>query len=252
MAMEQHFSLDRFDEDHPDYLCFPDPETADETGLLGSGVDLEAPTLLSAYLQGIFPWYNHGQPILWWSPNPRLILRCDKLHVSRSLRKRLRRKEYTIKCDTAFTEVMRQCANQKWRRDQPNNPDGIHTWINEEMIDAYEHLFELGFAHSIEVWKDDKLVGGLYGVSINGLFFGESMFSAETDTSKIALFYLCKFLKPNGCDWMDCQVESEHLVSLGAETIMRHDFLKLITEKNTHRQNIAWNNFASFAASIML
>lgn len=248
-------SIEIFNKDHPEYIVFPNPQTADESGLLGSGGDLQANTLISAYYQGIFPWYSHGQPILWWSPNPRMVIHCDQFHVSRSLRKRLKAQQYEIRCNTDFRAVMQHCASSRWRRDIANNTNDLNqTWITPAMLEAYCKLNDLGFAHSIECWQSGELVGGLYGVSLGKLFFGESMFSKASDASKVALFYLCEFLKPYGSPWIDCQVESEHLKTLGAQTIPRS---KYIADIKLHQnqglaQKLPWNNFASYCSSIIL
>ncbi len=253
--MSKPLSLDHFNKEHPAYVEFPNPQLADEDGLLGSGANLAPTTLLSAYLQGIFPWFNKGEPILWWSPNPRLIIPTDKFHVSRRLRSKLKKQEYSILCNTAFVDVMTHCASHTLRRNlKISKVDGSHTWISEQIIEAYRQLYELGYAHSVEIWRGDELVGGIYGLSINGLFFGESMFSKETDTSKIALFYLCEFLKINDCPWIDCQVESAHLKTLGATTMLRSSFIKQLNKFALEQpnKNLPWNNFASFSSSIII
>ncbi|MFK8043217.1 leucyl/phenylalanyl-tRNA--protein transferase [Congregibacter sp.] len=185
-------------------------------GLLAAGGRLDSATLLSAYRHGIFPWYEAPQPVLWWTPDPRSILLLDELRVSRSLRKKLRRNELRLRVDTAFSEVMKACAAP--RLDQKG------TWIDAAMISAYSDLQRQDYAHSVEVWREEALVGGLYGVSIGGAFFGESMFSRETDASKIALVALVYILKRNGGGFIDCQIESEHLNSLGARNVSRVDF----------------------------
>lgn len=197
---------------------FPDVSTAlsEPNGLLAIGGDLSVERLLAAYRQGIFPWYSRGQPILWWSPNPRAILRLNALKVSRSLRKSLRRADYQVRFDTAFEDVIRQCAKPR--------TDGLGTWITEEMRNAYIRLHRLGYAHSIETWQDDKLIGGLYGISIGKVFFGESMFSRQSNASKLAFVHLVRQLQKWAFALIDCQVYSEHLGSLGAEQIPRERF----------------------------
>jgi len=198
---------------------FPDVSEAltEPDGLLAIGGDLSMERLLAAYRHGIFPWYSYGQPILWWSPNPRTILCLTALRVSRSLRKALKRPDYEIRFDTAFAEVLKQCA-------QPRK-DGLGTWITDEMHRAYVRLHRAGFAHSVEVWRDNELIGGLYGVALGKIFFGESMFSRQRDASKIAFVYLVRQLAKWRFALVDCQVYSEHLASLGAERIPRERFI---------------------------
>lgn len=198
---------------------FPRPELADPSGLLAVGGDLSPARLLEAYRLGIFPWYSEGDPILWWSPDPRLILELDALHVSRSLRKALRRGEFTFSCDEAFVDVIDACAVTRLE-------DGEETWITPAMEVAYIHLHELGFAHSVEVWQDGELVGGLYGVSIGQAFCGESMFSRVSDASKAAMVALVEILRAQGATLLDCQLPTDHLKSLGATELSRADFLK--------------------------
>ena len=203
-----------------DSLEFPSPESAlaDPEGLLAAGGDLSPERLLAAYKQGIFPWFEEGQPILWWSPNPRLVLRPASMHVSRSLRKLMRQQRYTLTMDQNFSAVMRCCAEDR--------PGASGTWINQQMLDAYQRLFVLGFAHSVEVWNQERLVGGLYGLAIGDMFFGESMFSRESNASKLALAALCRQLEQWGMPLIDCQVVSAHLESLGAELMDREIFLQ--------------------------
>lgn len=193
-----------------DALAYPN-------GLLAAGGDLNSDTLLAAYSRGIFPWYEAPQPVLWWSPDPRSVLLLDELHVSRSLRKFLQRSDLRLSADRAFAAVMRACAAP--RAEQRG------TWIDAEMLQAYQVLHEQGHAHSIEVWTPEgKLVGGLYGVAIGGAFFGESMFSAVSNASKLSLAALVVHLRARAFDFIDCQVESEHLNSLGARNMSRVDF----------------------------
>ncbi|KHF24924.1 leucyl/phenylalanyl-tRNA--protein transferase [Solemya velum gill symbiont] len=189
-------------------------------GLLAAGGDLEPIRLVNAYSSGIFPWYSEGQPILWWSPDPRTLLFPGKLHISRSLAKRLRQGRFEISFDLDFNRVVSACATVS-RKQQ----DG--TWIVDKMQAAYKRMHILGFAHSVEVWQDKELVGGLYGMSIGKAFYGESMFSLVPDASKVALVMLTKRLLAWGFHFIDCQVVTSHLVSLGAETVTRQDFLQL-------------------------
>lgn len=198
---------------------FPPVDRATPEGLLAAGGDLSSERLLAAYQNGIFPWYNPGQPILWWSPDPRAVLYPEKLKISRSLRKTLKRAVYRVSFDTAFHEVMAACAAPR-----PHSPGG-GTWIHDEMVVAYGRLFDLGYAHSVEAWQDEQLVGGLYGVALGGVFFGESMFSRATDASKVALVELTRQLQHWGFGLIDCQIPSSHLASLGAEEIPRARFL---------------------------
>ncbi|OOZ40734.1 leucyl/phenylalanyl-tRNA--protein transferase [Solemya elarraichensis gill symbiont] len=189
-------------------------------GLLAAGGDLEPIRLVNAYSSGIFPWYSEGQPILWWSPDPRTLLFPGKLHISRSLAKRLRQGRFEISFDLDFNRVVTACATVA-RKQQ----DG--TWIVDKMQAAYKRMHILGFAHSVEVWQDKELVGGLYGMSVGKAFYGESMFSLVPDASKVALVMLTKRLQAWGFHFIDCQVVTSHLVSLGAETVARDDFLQL-------------------------
>jgi leucyl/phenylalanyl-tRNA--protein transferase len=191
-------------------------------GLLAAGADLSPMRLLSAYRQGIFPWYSEGDPSLWWSPDPRMVLMPEELKISRSLAKTLRNKHYEIRFDTAFDEVMSGCAQA--RPDQPG------TWITAEMREAYDRLHRLGHAHSVETWIDEKLAGGLYGIAIGSVFFGESMFSNARDASKIALAALVRRCREEGIRLIDCQMHTRHLASLGARDIPRRQFSRLLAE----------------------
>ena len=182
---------------------FPPLEAASPEGLLAVGGDLSSDRLLSAYRRGIFPWFSQGQPILWWSPDPRAVLYPAAMRVSRSLRRSLRKSEFSVTTDRVFSKVIARCARN--RKDQ----DG--TWITQEMQDAYIALHRLGFAHSVETWQAGELVGGLYGVSIGKAFFGESMFSCVSDASKTALVGLAKVLTHSGYHFIDCQIRSAHL-----------------------------------------
>jgi leucyl/phenylalanyl-tRNA---protein transferase len=203
-------------------LRFPPVELASPEGLLAIGGDLCSERLLEAYRHGIFPWYSGGQPILWWSPDPRAVLVPSRLKISRSLRQTLRRREFHVTLDSDFVGVINACAEPR-----AQNPEG-GTWITAEMIDAYCHLHEQGFAHSVEAWAEGNLVGGLYGVALGGAFFGESMFSRQSDASKVALAYLARQLDAWGFVQIDCQLPSPHLMSMGAIPIRRRDFLRLL------------------------
>ena len=203
---------------------FPDVALAlrDPDGLLAVGGDLSVERLLAAYQRGIFPWYSGDQPILWWSPDPRSVLFPDKLHVSRSLRKVLRKQEYKITFDTAFAEVIHACS-------QPRAGDP-GTWITDEMQQAYIRLHQAEHAHSIEIWLNGKLVGGLYGIAIGKVFFGESMFSRVTDASKVAFVFLVLQLQRWQFGVIDCQIQSAHLDQFGAELIPRSEFTMLLNQ----------------------
>ncbi len=190
-------------------------------GLLAVGGDLRPERLVVAYSQGIFPWFSEDEPILWWSPNPRMVLFPEKLKISRSLTKNIRNSGFRVTLDTCFAEVIRQCATTL-RRDQ----DG--TWITLEMQEAYIELHRLGIAHSAECWRGDELVGGLYGVAVGGVFCGESMFSLASNASKVAFCLLTLQLQQWGYALIDCQIHTQHLASLGAEPILRADYLALL------------------------
>jgi leucyl/phenylalanyl-tRNA--protein transferase len=200
---------------------FPDPITADPDGLLAAGGDLSPEALITAYSQGIFPWYNNDSPILWWSPDPRLVLFPDKFKISNSLNQRIKSSKYSVSADTDFEGVIRHCALVK-RNDQNG------TWITPEMTQAYIYLHQAGVAHSFETYYNDQMVGGLYGVSLGRAFFGESMFHLMSDASKIALFYLVEWTKRNNFRFIDAQQSTAHLKSMGAEEISRDRFLKLL------------------------
>ncbi|MDF0642793.1 MAG: leucyl/phenylalanyl-tRNA--protein transferase [Nitrospira sp.] len=202
----------------PHDLQFPSVDSASPEGLLAVGGDLRAERLLEAYRHGIFPWYNDDQPILWWSPDPRAVVFPDKLHVPRSLERTIRRGEFRVTLDTCFRDVMTQCAGPR-----PQYPEG-GTWITPTMVEAYSTLHELGYAHSIETWKDEKLVGGLYGVALGGAFFAESMFTKVDDASKVALVLLIQQLRAWGFHIIDCQQSSPHVTRFGAENIPRREF----------------------------
>ena len=201
-----------------DDIVFPPPHLARQDGLLAVGGDLSEERLLAAYRQGIFPWYQDGEPLLWWSPDPRLVLIPRDLHVPRRLKRVIRNGIFTITLDTAFLAVVEACA--KTRTDQ-----GEGTWITSDMINAYGSLHRSGFAHSAEAWFEGRLVGGLYGVSLGGAFFGESMFSQMDDASKVALVRFTQYLIVQDFDLIDCQITTEHLLRFGAREIPRTAFL---------------------------
>lgn len=199
-------------------LVFPPADHADPNGLLAVGGDLSPARLILAYEQGIFPWYEEGVPILWHSPDPRFVILADQLHVPRSLEKQLRRAPYRVELDLRFAEVMRSCARAR-------RPGQRGTWITRDMLAAYVRLHELGLAHSAEAYEGDELVGGLYGVSLGGVFFGESMFARAPDASKIAFVTLVRWLASRGVDLIDCQVETAHTARFGGEHWPRARYL---------------------------
>ena len=205
---------------------FPHPSKANEDGLLAAGGDLNPETLLEAYSQGIFPWYAEGEPILWWSPDPRMVLFPEKLYRSKRLIRRLKQPRYHGVLDKDFEAVIHACAAP--RREKDGTMGG--TWILPEMVEAYQRLYVLGFAHSFEVYDEGELIGGLYGVHLGHVFFAESMFSKQRDGSKMAMSYLCDWAIDSGITLIDCQMFTEHLGSLGAEEISRADFLQKIQE----------------------
>ena len=231
--------------------AFPDVSTAlthEAPGLLAAGADLSPQRLLMAYRHGIFPWFSEGQPILWWSTDPRMVLQTEQFRISDSLRKTLRKVErartsvdgrWQVRFDSAFEDVMRACAAP--RRDGPG------TWISEDIIAGYTGLHRLGYAHSSELWLDGELVGGAYGVSIGRMFYGESMFARVTDGSKIALAYLVRFLHQHGVQMIDCQQETGHLASLGAAPIGRDRFLAHLRNTIELPQIINWEPIAPLA-----
>jgi leucyl/phenylalanyl-tRNA--protein transferase len=220
--------------EHADPSWFPPLEQAlrEPPGLLAAGGDLKPARLLAAYEHGVFPWYSAQQPILWWSPDPRMVLFPGEFIVSRSLRKTLRNGSFTTRADTAFGATIRACAAP--RRSGPD------TWLNGEMIDSYEQLHKLGFGHSIETYLADRLVGGLYGIQLGGIFFGESMFSQERDASKVALARLVEECRARDIQVIDCQVASSHLASLGAREVSRSQFVSLLRRYARRAPERSW------------
>jgi leucyl/phenylalanyl-tRNA--protein transferase len=205
----------------PNQLWFPPADEAleDPDGLLALGGDLHPDRLLLAYRNGIFPWFSDDQPILWWSPDPRCVLPPDEIHISRSLRRTLNQQTFSITADQCFSRVIRLCASTR--------AEG--TWITDYMMAAYGHLHRLGYAHSIEAWnRNGELAGGMYGLAIGRCFFGESMFSLETNASKVLMVHLARQLTEWGYQLMDCQVESDHLLTMGARSIPRAEFLSIL------------------------
>ena len=217
-----------------DWANFPDVASALEepNGLVAAGGALTPEWLLAAYQRGIFPWFNEDEPILWWSPDPRLVLFPDEIRIHRSLRRVLRQHRFEVRIDSDFPAVVAACA-------KPREPDS-GTWILPAMQVAYCRMFELGYAHSVECWREGRLVGGLYGMALGRVFFGESMFSLETDASKVALVHLARLLAANDFAVIDCQMSTAHLLSMGAQEIPRNEFCaglkRWVTSTEPHRQ----------------
>ncbi len=207
--------------------AFPHPSEAESDGLLGIGGDLTPDWLILAYASGIFPWFSDDEPILWWSPDPRYLLFPAEVKVSKSMKQVFKQKTFTLTFDRDFAGVIRACKTTR-------RPGQRGTWITDEMEAAYIHLHALGFAHSVEAWQDGKLVGGLYGVSLGKAFFGESMFAHVSNASKAAFIYLCQALTEREYGFVDCQVATEHLISLGAVPVRRNEFLMRLQEALDH------------------
>ncbi|GJM34878.1 MAG: leucyl/phenylalanyl-tRNA--protein transferase [Saprospiraceae bacterium] len=218
-----------------DELIFPDPELADPNGVLAVGGDLSPERLLMAYQMGIFPWFNPNEPLVWWSPDPRFVLFPEKLKVARSMRPYFNQKKFRVSLDQDFRAVITNC--QQYRR---MGQGGGGTWITRGMLEAYCRLHELGYAHSVEVWKGEALVGGLYGIALGKIFYGESMFAKESNASKFGFISLVKILQKQGYWLIDCQQETRHLESLGGERIDRKDFLSWL-EKNQQEPTLTGN-----------
>ncbi len=227
-----------------DSFEFPDPSTAlkNPNGLLAVGGDLQPMRLLQAYQRGIFPWFDDDQPPLWWTPDPRMVLFPEELHISKSLRKAIRNTTFVLGSDQAFAEVVKGCAGAR------KGAQG--TWITQEMLQAYLNLHELGFAHSVEVWDEGLLVGGLYGLAMGNMFFGESMFSRKSNASKIAFVHVVRSLAAAGFRLIDCQVANPHLESLGARTISRKDFMQFLPSCTKVPKPAHWpyNSLTTFTA----
>lgn len=219
----------------PETLEFPSIHTAlkEPEGLLATGGDLSVNRLTRAYRQGIFPWYEEGQPILWWSPDPRTVILPGRFNISRSLRKVLKRNRFEVRRDTAFDTVIDICSEPRQRAQG--------TWITTEMKFAYKELHQQGLAHSVECYLHSELVGGLYGIAMGKLFFGESMFHHERDASKVAFAFLNRLLQQQNCPLIDCQLPNEHLASLGATTISRIEFQQYLDLYADHPQPINWD-----------
>lgn len=212
---------------------FPSPDAATDEGLVAVGGELTTSRLLSAYRNGIFPWYSNDQPVLWWSPEPRAVLFPEGIRISRSLRKTLRHKDFQVTADTDFAAVINACAEPR------GLPPYSGTWITEEMKTAYIELHKLGYGHSIEVWRDGKLVGGMYGLQLGRAFFGESMFSRVSDASKVAMVSLSEYAVRHGIDFIDCQLPTDHLARMGAVNMSRNAYLELLGKALQHGDSTA-------------
>jgi len=224
-----------------DSIIFPHPELANEDGILAVGGDLSIERLVYAYSIGLFPWFNPSDPILWWSPDPRFVLFPEELKISKSMRSYFNQKKFSVTFDQCFEEVITTCAHHK-RRGQGG------TWISKKMITAYCDLHKAGWAHSVEVWKGEELVGGLYGVAIGKVFFGESMFTKVSNASKFALISLVKVLEKQNFNLIDCQQPTNHLASLGARSIRRHEFLELLRLNEAEESLVGnWGKDGRFA-----
>jgi leucyl/phenylalanyl-tRNA--protein transferase len=210
-----------------DELIFPHPILREPDGLMAVGGDLSPERLLLAYRWGIFPWYHEGQPILWWWLAPRLMVRPEEVHVSHSLRNYINQQKYTVTFDKDFTAVMQQCGAVH-RKGQ----DG--TWIMPELIEAYTALHEMGYAHSVEVWEDEQLVGGLYGIALGKIFFGESMFAEKPNASKVGFVFLARHLASKNFTWIDCQQDTPHMRTLGAHLVEENDFLHILRKNHSN------------------
>lgn len=219
-------------------LDFPAPELATPEGIIAVGGDLSPERLLTAYSEGIFPWFNEGDPILWWSPDPRFVLFPDELVVSRSMRPYFNQKKFQVTFDRDFEGVMRNCQQSN------RNGQSGDTWITEDMIRAYVQVHDMGYAHSVEVWQDEELVGGLYGISLGKIFFGESMFAKVSNASKYGFITLVQKLREKGFVLIDCQQQTQHLGSLGARPISRKSFLQYL-EENKKQETLtgSWTQF---------
>jgi leucyl/phenylalanyl-tRNA--protein transferase len=228
----------------PDSIDFPCVEKAlkDPNGLLAAGGSLTQKTLLAAYQRGIFPWFEVNQPILWWSPSPRLVIYPDELHVSKSMRKTIKKTRFHLTTDKCFSRVMKSCAEPR--------ADQAGTWITDDMLAAYTQLHKTRAAHSIEVWDQKELVGGLYGISLGKFFFGESMFSHRSNASKLGFIALVSALKKNGYALIDCQVHSDHLASLGAREIDRDEFCKLLERDKLAIEATTWISSAELNSAL--
>jgi leucyl/phenylalanyl-tRNA---protein transferase len=218
-------------------IAFPNPNLADFDGILAVGGDLSPERLLLAYQMGIFPWYNPEDPIIWWSPNPRFVLFPNELKVTKSMRPYFNQKKFEVTADQEFQAVMRECQTQK-RKGQPGG-----TWITEQMLEGYCRLHRLGYAHSVEIWDKTELVGGLYGISLGKIFFGESMFTHVSNASKFGFIRLVEKLRELGFWLVDCQQQTKHMASMGAKSISRQQFLEYLKKNETEKTlRSNWSN----------
>ena len=227
---------------HDEYPGFPDPREAEPSGLLAVGGDLSPQRLLNAYALGIFPWFSEGDPPLWHCPDPRLVLFPTEFHIPRKLRKTLNRKPFDIRFDTDFLGVLEGCA-------LTHRPGQRGTWITQDMRRAYHRMHRLGFAHSVEAWEGDDLVGGLYGIALGGVFFGESMFHRAPDASKAALLALVEFLRRHKFDLLDCQQDTPHMRRFGARLLSRDDFLNRL-DRSLERRDTLQGSWAHLAQEL--
>ena len=216
-------------------IIFPDPKLAEENGLLAVGGDLSTERLLLAYSNGIFPWYSAGEPILWWSPSPRLVIFPDEFKVPKRLARFIKQQKYEVTMDQAFQQVIMACANATDRQEKG-------TWIDRDMVESYTRLHELGYAHSVECWLDDELAGGLYGIALGRIFFGESMFSIQPNSSKVALVSLVDKFKELDFDLIDCQLKTEHLMQFGAREIPGNEFQDYLANGVSLATKGKWQN----------
>jgi leucyl/phenylalanyl-tRNA--protein transferase len=212
---------------------FPDPQDSNEYGVVAVGGELIPEVVLSAYLKGIFPWFSDDDPVIWWCPDPRFVLWPDQIKFPKSLKQLIRKDTFEVRYDTAFDKVICNCSDIK-RKGQEG------TWITEDMISVYNKLFRMGYAHSVEVYQNDALVGGLYGLLLGEIFCGESMFHKVSNASKVAFYYLVKHLKTLGCTLIDAQVETDHLKQFGAENIERNEFLEFISDRINLNKSERW------------
>ncbi|MBP7239028.1 MAG: leucyl/phenylalanyl-tRNA--protein transferase [Saprospiraceae bacterium] len=213
-----------------DELIFPHPILREPDGLMAVGGDLSPERLLLAYRWGIFPWYHEGQPILWWWLAPRLMVRPENVHISHSVRNFMNQRKYKVTFDKEFKTVMERCGNV-------SRPGQEGTWIMPEMIDAYSTLHKMGYAHSVEVWQEGSLVGGLYGIALGKIFFGESMFTEKPNASKVGFVHLAQYLASNGFQWIDCQQDTPHMRTLGADLVEEEDFLNILRNNQSFIKN---------------
>jgi leucyl/phenylalanyl-tRNA--protein transferase len=231
--------IELFKLNHTNHFPAVDFALSEPNGLLAFGGDLSVSRLISAYRLGIFPWFGDEDPYLWWSPDPRGILELDKFHASKTLRKSLRKNEYQVTLNKNFLGVIKQCSQipRKAAGLRQGDQTSTQTWITDEMVQAYIKLHEAGYAHSIEVWYKEDMVGGLYGVAVGGVFCGESMFHSRTDASKVGLYALVKHMRNSNMGFIDCQMETPHLATLGCETVSRDSFIKRLKHYKDRKIN---------------